>query len=51
MINKLKMRIRICNNGIKHDSRGDVRVLAEAIMNLQEKMNEIIEYMNQKETK
>ena len=47
MIRNLKTRIKATNGfGIFHDSRNDVRVLGKEINNLIDKMDEIINVVN-----
>lgn len=49
-IEKLKYNIKITNNGIFHDTRGDIRTLVKLYSSLADKVNEIIEKVNSLDT-
>jgi hypothetical protein len=46
MIEKLKLRFDIVNNGLFHDSRADVIALMRTVKELHEKINELVETVN-----
>lgn len=45
-IKKLGFRFKRTGGGLIHDSRGDVRILAEAVMLLTDKVNELVDSNN-----
>ena len=52
MISNIKTKIKLnCNNGIFHDSRGDVNRLGKVIVECIEKINELTEEVNKMKEK
>lgn len=50
MIEPLRLKIKTnCNQGLFHDSRGDIDILAKVFVILQDKINEVINTINESE--
>ena len=46
LIKKLNLKVKVVNNGIFHDSRADVRTLGEAVKKIADKVDELIDEVN-----
>ncbi|MPM60232.1 hypothetical protein SDC9_107083 [bioreactor metagenome] len=46
LIKKLNLKVKIVNNGMFHDSRADVRAIGQTIKKIAEKVDELIDEIN-----